>query len=636
MKNNKLHYRPDIDGLRAVAILSVIFYHMDLTFMKGGFIGVDVFFVISGYLITSIIENNIERDIFTIKDFYFKRARRILPSFIVVVMTVLIVGFVILLNNEFILLGKSVTSGVLFWSNMWLNSQTGYFDKVSDLKPMLHLWSLAVEEQFYFIWPLLLMFMPKKHKATWLIILCIGSITYSLYCSAYHPGRAFYFLASRFWQMGAGGILAIAYKNQTTQQRWKLSARTLDYLSISGFCLIIASTMLFTKFQSYPSWRAILPTLGAVLLISAGPSALVNHKLLSHKAIVAIGLISYPLYLWHWPLLYFVRVASFMESTLFSRLIAVAISFVLAYFCTHYLEKYFRKIPTDSPRLIQLIKLHFLMGAIGLAASYFGNFNRISDSLNVGLNRNYKSNINKICLLPAVLRFEAQWCESDKRNPVQKIIIGDSHAGALFPSLLATSEKNESWQIIAKAGCAPHTPACKGFFQKTSAALTHHPEIKEVLIVFSSRLLDENSARFLSNEKDINHSSREEVLQTLSSFVSSLSPGRKIKFLIAPPALTSEPQFCLKRPFTLNDNSSYALKCILPKEQIEDSMQSYRELIKQLIRLHPEIIVIDPINIFCQTSTCSVVHDNLSYYSYADHISDISAIKISRLIRNSN
>jgi len=317
-------YRPDIDGLRAVAVLSVIAYHAFPNLLTGGFVGVDIFFVISGFLISSIIFNGLEQHRFSFVEFYARRIRRIFPALALVLVCCLGYGWLVLLPDEFRQLGKHTLAGAGFVSNLVLNSEAGYFDTAAELKPLLHLWSLGIEEQYYIVWPLLLIFAFKRgNNLRWLIVAIVMlSFSINLAKIGRHPVSAFFLPQSRFWELLVGSSLAYlaVFKQAPLFASWRnqfaarlpigLQSEIHNLRAIAGGLLIMAALFGLDRTQPYPGWRALLPTLGALLVISAGPAAWVNRNILAHPAMVFVGLISYPLYLWNWPLLVFPRIVS--------------------------------------------------------------------------------------------------------------------------------------------------------------------------------------------------------------------------------------------------------------------------------------------------------------------------------------
>ena len=295
-------YRADIDGLRALAVLSVVIFHAFPTRLTGGFIGVDIFFVISGFLISSIIFGNLRTRTFSYLEFYRRRIRRIFPALMVVLLACLALGWFGLLAGQYQQVGKHTLGGIGFISNLMLWSEAGYdyFNTASESKPLLHLWSLAIEEQFYIVWPLLLVVLCR-HGWSFAGVaagMALVSFGFNVLSFPEHAQAAFYSPLSRFWELVVGGLLAHAVLNRAA-----LMARHAQAQSTLGIALIAAGLVLIDSARAFPGWWALLPTLGAALLISAGPAAWFNRAVLAHPLAVWFGKISYPLYLWHWPLL---------------------------------------------------------------------------------------------------------------------------------------------------------------------------------------------------------------------------------------------------------------------------------------------------------------------------------------------
>ena len=296
-------YRPDIDGLRAVAVLLVVAYHLHLPLVHGGFIGVDIFFVISGFLITGIIARDIDASRFSLAAFYERRARRILPALVVMMLVSTLCALVYLLPLELCAYAKSLLATTFSYANVYFWSTQDYFDAPALLKPLLHTWSLAVEEQFYVILPLLLMFFaryPKSRRNLALVILLVASLAYSVWGAFHAPASAFYLLPSRAWELLAGATLALGLI-PPIRQRW-----LAEFLSIAGLGLIIFAAWKFTAATPFPGLAALLPCLGALMIMAGGRGGRcwAGH-LLSLPPMRFVGLISYSVYLWHWPLIVF-------------------------------------------------------------------------------------------------------------------------------------------------------------------------------------------------------------------------------------------------------------------------------------------------------------------------------------------
>tara|TARA_B100000780_G_C21109899_1_gene448450 strand:+ start:12 stop:2051 length:2040 start_codon:yes stop_codon:yes gene_type:complete len=337
----KFKYRAEIDGLRAIAVLPVIFFHAGFNIFSGGFIGVDVFFVISGYLITSILLNQLGNNNFSLKYFYERRARRIIPVLICVILITSILAFVLLTRTELYTYFKSVNATLLFYSNFYFWKTTPYFRSESDLEPLLHTWSLSIEEQFYIIFPIIL-FIFYKFFRKYIFILFVFFFFISLFlCQIFSLKTGgtlnFYFTLSRAWELALGGICAylIFYKEIYLPNILK------NLLSLIGLALILFSIFFFDRSTVYPSFYTLVPTLGTALIILYANERSFVKKILSIKIFVGIGLISFSLYLWHQPLLAFGRI--FFEN--FSnekKLISLLVSFFLSIISYNFIEKIFR------------------------------------------------------------------------------------------------------------------------------------------------------------------------------------------------------------------------------------------------------------------------------------------------------
>jgi peptidoglycan/LPS O-acetylase OafA/YrhL len=305
-------YRPDIDGLRAVAVLSVVAYHYTFHHFQGGFIGVDIFFVISGFLISGNIIAELEAKRFSFLDFYQRRIRRIFPALALVLLFTYAVGLLFFNRADQIFdpsiasfdeLSKSIAAGAGFFSNFLLLKNANYFNESALSQPLLHLWSLAIEEQFYIVWPFLLYVAHRFNTKYLVVALAIGAVSFYINISIVHrdPVAAYYSPLSRSWELMLGAALASLAPAGKAYGHFGVARESQ---SIAGLVLIALGLWLISDSSAFPGWIALLPTLGALLCISAGPDAWLNKNLLGNRLAVGVGLISYPLYLWHWPALW--------------------------------------------------------------------------------------------------------------------------------------------------------------------------------------------------------------------------------------------------------------------------------------------------------------------------------------------
>lgn len=348
-------YRADVDGLRALAIIAVVAFHAFPGKVPGGFVGVDVFFVISGFLISTIIFSSLEQGRFSLLEFYDRRIRRIFPALLLVLAASLVVGWYLLLRGEYSQLGRHTAGGALFIQNFILYGESGYFDTAAERKPLLHLWSLAIEEQFYLFWPLLLTLVWKNHSNMFRVTLVIAllSFTASLYLIQRGSAvAAFYLPVTRLWELMLGGALAYV-----ALHRPELLDRQRDLRAVLGLALIVSALFLLNGASDFPGWWALLPTLGALLVMSAGPHAWVNRTLLSNRVMVWFGLISYPLYLWHWPLLAFPRIVDDGLLGRETKAVAILAAILLAWATYRYVERPIRRADPRSPRVSRRLVL---------------------------------------------------------------------------------------------------------------------------------------------------------------------------------------------------------------------------------------------------------------------------------------
>jgi len=387
----KSAYRSEIDGLRAFAVLSVVVFHAFPSWLKGGFIGVDVFFVISGFLITTHIFEKLDKGQFSFGDFFGRRIRRIFPTLILVMLGSLAFGWFALLADEFAQLGKHVASGAVFITNFILVDESGYFDNAAETKPMLHLWSLAVEEQFYIVWPFLLWLAWKRkfNLLTITILVAVLSFYLNLRFVKSHPTETFFWPVGRFWELLSGSILAwlLLYKLETLS-RSKLwvdkflvrvihpkeveadGSTTSNLMSFLGLLLLAYGVIRINENLAFPSQWALFPVLGAVLIIASGSKAWLNRVFLMNPIAVWFGLISYPLYLWHWPILSFLQIIDGEMPHRDARIAAVLLSILLAWLTYKFIEipirfgSFKRKL-----NAILIAVILFLVGGVGYYVS---------------------------------------------------------------------------------------------------------------------------------------------------------------------------------------------------------------------------------------------------------------------------
>jgi len=379
-------YRPDIDGLRAIAVLAVVIFHAFPKTIKGGFIGVDIFFVISGYLISTIIFENLDKGTFSFFEFYARRIKRIFPALILVLASCFIFGWLTLFPDELQQLGKHIASGAGFVSNFVFWNEAGYFDKSADTKPLLHLWSLGIEEQFYIFWPLIL-WLAWKQKFNLLVItifFAIASFILNLIGIKQDAVATFYSPQTRFWELLSGSLLAwltlykkdsFAYIKEKIEsvlsrifykKKQEFDPKILaNVISFIGLFLLLYGFWRINKDLNFPGKWALVPVIGTSMLIIAGSKTWVNRSILSNKFVIWFGLISFPLYLWHWPLLSFARIINDKFPSYLLRTIVILASVLFAWLTYKFVECPIRFGKQGKAKVAILCVGVFIIGVFG-------------------------------------------------------------------------------------------------------------------------------------------------------------------------------------------------------------------------------------------------------------------------------
>ena len=372
-----MKYRAEIDGLRALAVLPVILFHAGFEQLSGGYVGVDIFFVISGYLITTILINEIENKTFSFIDFYNRRARRILPALFLVMVTCILVFTPILLPDELENFGQSLIATTLVGNNILLSMTSGYWQLESEFKPLLHTWSLGVEEQYYIIFPLFLFLtwrLSSNRVFGMIVVLAVLSFLLSEWSGRYDPRANFYLLPTRAWEILIGSISAFIILKKGVQKN--------NIFSIIGLALIIFSIFIYDETTPFPGLYTLVPVIGASLIILFADKETIAAKALSTKAIVAIGLVSYSAYLWHQPIIVFFKVSSASSLPFEARALTVALTFIFAFLSYKFIEVPFRNklvVKSSSFIYIMLITSSIIIGigsllhfSEGFARQFYG------------------------------------------------------------------------------------------------------------------------------------------------------------------------------------------------------------------------------------------------------------------------
>ncbi len=418
-------YRPDIDGLRAIAILPVIWFHSGLSGLPGGFTGVDTFFVISGYLITGLIFKEISSQNFSFRSFYARRVRRLAPALLVVICATMVAGLGLMLPWELEKLGASAVAAISMFANIHFWREAGYFALGQQVTPLLHTWSLAVEEQFYIFFPLTLILAHKYSKVSLAVIaIAVLSFVLSVYGMLVAPAASFYLLPTRAWELMIGASLALGIVTVPAQFR--------AVLSTCGLLLVLASAFFITESDPFPGWLALFPTTGAFLIIGSGPDSPIG-RLLSAPVFVWIGKISYPLYLWHWPVFAFIRhYNAEFELPAAMAFLAIALSILLSWLTYRYIETPLRKPNFPFRRLAfgasaATLCIFATSASVIVAKGYPGRFD--PDVLEIAEVRDDLAPLAHSCVNTPLAEIDAK-CHLGPPGSPSFVIWGDSHAAA--------------------------------------------------------------------------------------------------------------------------------------------------------------------------------------------------------------
>jgi peptidoglycan/LPS O-acetylase OafA/YrhL len=644
-----LGYRPDIDGLRAVAVLSVVGFHAFPTAVPGGFAGVDVFFVISGFLISNQILHRLERGDFTLAGFYARRIRRIFPALILVLAACYGLGWFALFADEYAQLGKHIAAGAAFVSNFLLWRDSGYFDTNSRLKPLLHLWSLGVEEQFYLIWPLTLILTFKLRLKVLAVVLAVllSSFAFNLYFLRQDAIGAFYLPVTRFWELMAGGVLACTVSSPS-QSSGREAYK--EWASVTGLLLTIATFSVLRESMAYSGTWALLPTLGAFLLLAAGPGAWVNRNILANRALVPIGLISYPLYLWHWPLLSFGGIVQSGSLSTLARFVVILLSLVLATLTYLLVERPIRfgvKAPSVAFAAAGFLAIAggagwatFKAGGVQFrAANRSGDFAR--DAAIPG--STYTSDGS--CVALGLEQIKNEVCLSGGSHP-EVLVVGDSHAMALNAAPFLGQAPLKTLLISANS-CLPFLdyvslgPAerkedkiCTAVASQIFGASQSHPEMQNVVISTSGPIYFSGTA-FGVETNDVGRNNwriepmredapaatdREMFLRGFSRTISRLEGyGRSVTFVIDVPELGIDPHTCIPgRPLTLTP--PMVSPCTVSRTLVDQRQAEYRKIVKALMTEHPNMKVFDPLPLFCDEMVCRGKDSAHLFYYDTNHL----------------
>lgn len=621
-----MNYRRELDGLRALAVLPVILFHAGFTTFSGGFVGVDIFFVISGYLITTILLSEIEKGSFSLINFYERRARRILPALFAVITVSLLFAWLCLWPRDMKDFSKSVVNVCIYLSNRLFNKNTDYFDTSSELIPLLHTWSLSVEEQFYIFFPLILLSVWKWQKKFILYLLlglALASLTYSQIKIDKDPSAAFFLLSSRLWELTIGSLVA-----------WLNFSKLLTFNgnhtgSLVGFLLILYAIFFFDKGIPFPGVYALIPTFGAALIIMfATPNTLVGY-LLSSKFLVGIGLISYSAYLWHQPIFSFARHISTSTSSSPHFLgILTLLTLVIAYFSWRYIEIPFRNKALYNRKQIFIgsgvfTTLLISFGLIGMSTNgYESRFSSDQQAVLAFENYDFKSMARyKDCFLNHKQdhsHFKSACRKIDRSEPIS-ILWGDSHAAGLSFGLI--NELSNTIQYTA-GGCPP----------LKDTIITDRPKCKSVndYVLKEIANLKPKTVFMHANWTSYKEYDVRERLKETIQYIRETSPNTKLILIGSVPQwVRGLPIFMLSRNLTLASNS-YATN-----PNLKTLKEFDREL--EIAAKEEGVEYLSAIDSLCVNDQCQIIttyegKKTLTAYDYAHLTKGGSILLVGKLL----
>lgn len=635
-----MKYRSEIDGLRAIAVVPVILFHAGSKLFNGGYIGVDIFFVISGYLITSLIAEDIDNDQFTIVGFYERRARRILPALFLVMTCCIPFSWYIFLPSEFNEFSLSLVAVTTFSSNLLFWYQSGYFAPDAEFRPLLHTWSLAVEEQYYVLFPPVLLFLWKFGRRRLLyILLCIAIISFSL-CELgwrFKPSANFYLAPTRVWELVAGAICAL----------WLLKlhdhVKTSNYMSCLGLILIIIAIISYDKSTPYPSAYTLVPVTGAVLVLVFGHSGTIPATLLSSRPLVTMGLISYSAYLWHQPLFAFARIYHDNLQSDELMMTLAALSIALGYASWRFVEVPFRtrRYGWGASRFLYLSACgvgsaaFIAIGAYGITTRgvptrFTPEIVEIAEAVNdIGKYR--------MCSGLSLDNINAhEECRLGKAKSVPDFVLfGDSHAVAIADGVNRAADNNNKAGIVISVPACPPIIGIGGSWNQSKAAclklqnnmvsIADKLGAKSVILHARWEILDENE--FIKSQAPTG-SGMETFRKPLNETVEAFRQrGISVYIISSTPSVDFPVPTALARWKTLKPNGD-----------LRPTAESYLVRNQSAIKLFgmPEIRsnaeIIDLYNWFCregERGRCDVAEGNHPYYYDSNHLTFYGSLALS-------
>lgn len=631
-------HRKDIDGLRFFAIVPVVLYHAIGDFIPSGFVGVDVFFAISGYLIGGIIYRESSAGRFRFANFYARRVRRILPALLAVIVFTVLAGLVLLDTEAMSLLAGSAQWTVLGISNVLFFNHIDYFSPDASGNPLLMTWSLGIEEQFYIFFPFVLLALRalrRRYHLLGLLVLVGLSLAVSIYLAAVYPLAGFYLLPARAWELGAGAALAIVHTEIPRERRW---ATTSDPLAAAGLAMILASCWLFSDKTPFPGYAALLPVTGALLLLHTADSR-INRHLLTARIFTRIGLISYSWYLWHWPLMAFVRVSANGSPTIAAMLVVAALSLALAYASWRFVEQPFRHGKLPPPSI--LLRYGAVAAALLVALQWLkheGTFPawRLSPQVQQIERGQYESMAAQDCMagfgttgLPG-----GPPCAPPGATVA---LLGDSHAMHLSPGLRHHVEARGAKLLqLTKASCPPflgyshkdglspdNLAECAQFQQRAVDRIVRDSSIRTVVLAAYLAGSSTGASFRIERQGFVPVATETAVGRGTAALAATLHRAGKHVVLVldAPKYDRHIYQTMMTSAIPLRRDLGRLTSSNNPPEPDIDATRTMRAIMARSVRDIPGVTVIDLADQFCATGRCEYSGNGVPWYVDAQHLS---------------
>lgn len=640
-----MRYRSDIDGMRAVAVFSVILFHALPATLSGGYIGVDVFFVISGYLITNIILGEEQTGGFSLATFYERRIRRLLPALTVVLSACLLAGLFLLAPVDQVMLHKQVIATVAFASNILFYRQGGYFDTMSDLKPLLHTWSLAVEEQFYIVFPLLLIFCLRRKPALTrpLIVFCaLGSFIFSMFAAHLYPIFNFYMPSSRMWEILAGACLALGAVPVVRHRLLREAG------AMAGIVSIVAAAVLYGPVTRFPGLATLAPVLGAAAVLHMAPGTMAG-RLLSAPPLVYAGLISYSLYLWHWPVIVFRRYvtldAGFSPLDTGQVAAVVAVSLGLAVVSHHVIERPFRNRRFFSTRQVfagAAVAMVLLLAPTGLMLTKTDTGRaEAADPVLAHIAQVSLAFQNNPCLGFGAALPVADACVlgvADRSRPVTVALWGDSQTAALAPAVDTVGQRlGLRIKQYSKAGCPPflaqaYDPVfamlrdCPAFNTAVFQAILDDPAIRQVVLAVSwPDYLDGKILMRADDQPLTREGTYASIIGSLERIAAEMHRrGGRLTVVGVVPTPNVELPVCLRSALTNGSGIERCTRYSAAKVR-HNAARVERMLLAPVVERGASVTPIDAVDAFCDADTCATMDGHIPYYMDQIHLTAAGA-----------